>query len=172
MKRLAISALLALAASTVSASDNFDFTAHRVEAVYEGKLRLPDFNGRDKDFALFKTRITKAMKAGVSFAGEYSVAQFGCGTGCTSVVVASNRTGQLYGFPRGGENNQGLELKFDIGNKLVLARWYTDSLWETCVIESIVFDDGRWIAGDALASKGDEACSGDILAGVKKARSH
>ncbi|MBB6304762.1 hypothetical protein [Rhizobium leucaenae] len=170
MKRLAISALLALASSTVSASDNFDFTAHRVDAVYEGKPRLPDFNGRDKDFALFKTRITEAMKAGVTFAGEYSVAQFGCGTGCLNVVVANNRTGQLYGFPRGGEFNQGLELKFDRHSNLMVVRWYTDSLWETCIFESFVFDDGRWIAGDALAAKGDEACSGDVIAGVHKAR--
>jgi hypothetical protein len=172
MKRLAICALLTLVSSTVCASDNFDFAAHRVDAVYEGKLQLPDFKGRDKDFAPFKTRITEAMKAGATFAGEYAVAQFGCGTGCSKVVVANNRTGQLYGFPRGGEFDQGLELKFDRHSNLMVVRWYTDSFWETCVYESFVFNDGRWIAGDALASKGDEACSGDVIAGVNKARGH
>lgn len=172
MKRLAICALLALASPTVRASDDFDFATHRVDEVYEGKLRLPDFKGRDKDFAPFKTRITEAMKAGVTFAGEYSITQFGCGTGCSNVVVANNRTGQLYSFPRGGENNQGLELKFDRHSNLMVARWYTDSLWGTCVFESFVFNDGRWIAGDALASKEDEACSGDVIVGINKARGH
>jgi len=172
MKRLAICALLALVSPTVRASDNSDFAAHRVDEVYEGKLRLPDFKGRDKDFAPFKIRITEAMKAGVTFAGEYSITQFGCGTGCSNVVVANNRTGQLYSFPRGGESNQGLELKFDRHSNLMVVRWYSDSLWETCIFESFVFNDGRWIAGDALASKKDKACSGDVIVGINKARNY
>ncbi|UWU20158.1 hypothetical protein N2601_12725 [Rhizobium sp. CB3060] len=173
LKALGMACVLAAFSQGVAqAADSFDFAVHRVDAVYEGKLSLPDFKGRDKDFALFKTRITEAMKAGVTFAGEYSVAQFGCGSGCTNVVVASNRTGQLYSFPRGGENNQGLELKFDRHSNLMVMRWYTDSSWESCIFESFVFNDGRWIAGDALASKGDETCSGDVIAGVNKARGH
>lgn len=67
------------------------------------------------------------MKDGSGFAGEYSVIQFGCGTGCTSVVVANNRTGQLFSFPRGGEFNQGLTLEFNVNSNLMVARWYTDS---------------------------------------------
>ncbi len=130
----------------------------------------PAFDGRDKDFAPFKTRIVAAMKSGVSFAGEYSVAQVGCGTGCTNVVVANNRTGQLYHFPRGGEFNQALTLEHNADSNLMLARWYTDSLWETCVFESFLFDNGKWLANDAFAAKGDEICAGDVLEGAAKVR--
>ncbi len=144
----------------------------RIPKVYAGPSRRPDFKGRDKDFALFKTRISDAMKQGVTFAGEYSVAQFGCGTGCTRVVVANNRTGQLYGFPRGGEFNQALTLEFEPTSKLMLARWYTDSLWETCVIEALVFEEGKWLAEEAIAGKGDEVCEGGVAAGAAKARGY
>lgn len=174
MKRVegfVFAAVLALTTQTpVLSADSFDFTAYRLPDVYQGKLNLPDFKGRDKDFALFKTRIVDAMKAGVTFATELSVMQAGCGTGCSFVVVANNRTGKLYGFPRGGENNQALTLEYTVNSNLMLARWYTDSMWETCVIESFVFDDGRWIAKAAVAGKGGEFCEGSVAAGAEKAR--
>lgn len=162
-------ALVAASTGQVEAADNFDFAAHRVNVIYQGKLHLPDFKGRDKNFAPFKTRITAEMKAGVTFAGEYSVAQFGCGTGCTGVVVANNRTGQLYDFPRGGEFNQGLELQFALDSNLMLARWFTDSVWETCIFEAFVFDDGNWVSKEAFAGKGEKVCSGEVATGAAKA---
>lgn len=163
-------ALVAASTEQVAASDNFDFAGHHVDSIYRGKLNLPDFKGRDKGFASFKTRITDAMKAGVTFAGQYSVVQFGCGTGCTGVVIANNRTGQLYDFPRGGEYNQGLELQFARDSNLMLARWFTDSTWETCIFEAFVFDDGKWAAREAFAGKGEDVCSGEVAAGAAKAR--
>jgi hypothetical protein len=175
MKRVegfAIAAVLAFVTQThVLAADSFDFETYRVPDIYRSKPQLPDFKGRDKDFALFKTRIVDAMKKGVTFAGQYSTVQFGCGTGCSQVVVANNRTGQLYDFPRGGENNQALTLEYTVDSNLMLARWYTDSLWETCIIESFVLDGGRWIAKEALAGKGGEICEGGIAGGAVKARS-
>ena len=95
---------------TSAAASAFEFAEFPVAKTYRGKSVKPDFNGESKRFAFFKTRIMDAMKGGVTFAGEFSVAQFGCGTGCTSVIVANNRTGQLYSFPRGGEFNQALTL--------------------------------------------------------------
>jgi hypothetical protein len=174
MRRLAAIAawsfVLTLASHTVHAADNFDFGSYPSGGTYKGKLKLPDFKARDKVFASFKTRITEAMKEGVSFAGEYSVAQFGCGSGCTNVVVANNRTGQLYPFPRGGEYNQALELEYRVDSNLMLARWFTDSLWETCVIESFLFDGGQWIAKEAMAGRGDAQCSGSIAEAAQGAR--
>lgn len=162
--------LVAISQCLAQARDSFDFAAYPVGTSYQGRMQLPDFKARDKKFALFKTRIVEAMKEGVSFAGEYSIAQFGCGSGCTSVVVANNRTGELFDFPRGGEFNQALTLEFKANSKLMFARWYTDSLWETCVIESFVFDDGQWIAKDALAGNGDAVCSGNVAQGAIRAR--
>lgn len=170
MKKLIIFASLALVPFTASASDDFNFADYPIDKVYTGKPHAPQFVGDNEGLSSFKTRIKDAMAAGSGFAGEYSVAQFGCGTGCTSVVVANNRTGELYPFPRGGEFNQALTLAFTAKSNLMVARWYTDSLWETCVFESFLFDHGKWVAKDALASKGEETCSGDVLRGVAKAR--
>jgi hypothetical protein len=110
------------------------------------------------------------MKAGPNFAGEFSVIQFGCGAGCTSVVVANDRTGKLFDFPRGGEDNEALTLSFQVNSKLVVARWYTDSLWETCVFETLVFESEKWNTKGAVAAKGDAACEGDPVKGLAKAR--
>lgn len=154
------------------ADDNFDFAAHPVATIYQGTLNFPDFEGRDKDFALFKTRIVDAMRAGVTFAGQYTIVQFGCGTGCSQVVVANNRTGQLYDFPRGGEFNQALALEFKSDSNPMLARWYTDSLWEMCIFEFFVLDGGRWIAKEALTGKGGEVCEGSVAAGAKKVKGY
>ncbi len=150
----------------------FEFAEFPVAKTYRGKPAKPEFNGKSKGFASFKTRIMDAMKGGVTFAGDYSVAQFGCGTGCTTVIVANNRTGQLHGLPRGGEFNQALALEFEPTSKLMLARWYTDSLWETCVIEALVFEEGKWLAEEAIAGKGDEVCEGGVAAGAAKARGY
>ncbi|WP_313196157.1 hypothetical protein [Shinella zoogloeoides] len=163
-------ALVALSQAAVQAADRFDFNEYHVAKVYKGKLKLPDFKGREKGFADLSTRITEAMKEGVTFAGEYSVMEAGCGSGCTSVVVANNRTGEVYDFPRGGENNQALTLQFKPDSNLMLVRWATDPSWQTCVFESLAFDDGKWVAKDALAGQGDEVCDGDVVQGARKAR--
>ncbi|MCA1490479.1 hypothetical protein I6F11_06035 [Ensifer sp. NBAIM29] len=172
MKRALV--FLCLLASSAFANDRnaFEFSDFPATKTYVGATRKPDFKGRDKEFSLFTTRILEGMKDGPSFAGEHSVIQFGCGTGCTSVVVANNRTGQLFSFPRGGEFNQALALSFNVNSNLMVVRWYTDSLWETCVFESFLFDSGKWIANSAFASKGDETCSGDVSEGVSKARGY
>ncbi|MDR6819585.1 hypothetical protein J2X76_004777 [Neorhizobium sp. 2083] len=152
-------------------ADDIGFSAYPVESVYRGKPKTPDFAARDKAFSLFKTLILAGMKGGSTFAGEYSVIQFGCGASCTTVVVANNRTGELFDFPRGGETNQGLEVKFDLKSKLMLARWYTDTSWEGCIFESLLFQNGEWIAKTAVASGTagpSGGCDGDILERVKK----
>lgn len=169
MKKLIIFASLALVPFTASASDGFNFSAYTVGKVYTGKPHAPKFVGNNEGLSSFKRRIKDAMAGGSVFAGEFSVAQFGCGTGCSSVVVANNRTGDLYPFPRGGEFNQALTLAFTAKSNLMVARWYTDSHWETCVFEAFLFDDGKWVAKDALASKGDDVCSGDVIQGAYKA---
>lgn len=151
MRRVSLILFVCLMPFT-SLADDIGFSAYPAESIYRGKLKAPDFVGRNKAFSLFKTRILAGMKEGPTFAGEYSVIQFGCGTGCSMVIVANNRTGELFDFPRGGETNQGLELKFDLKSKLMFARWYTDSSWESCIFETLLFQNGEWIAKTAVAS--------------------
>lgn len=111
--------------------------------VYKGKVKLPDFNGRDKDFRLFRTTITKEMLEGVNFAGEYRVNQVGCGAQCTFVFVSSNRTGEVFDFPRGGDDNHLMTLGFGLHSRLMMAQWASYEP-DRCVLEYLVFDAGRW----------------------------
>lgn len=147
---------------SASALDKLSFQKYPSVRPYKGKAAQPDFLHKDKDFANFKTRILSGMKNGVTFAGEFSVIQFGCGTGCSNVIVANNRTGRLFSFPRGGETNQALTLKFQPNSKLMLARWYTDSLWETCMMETFVFDNGNWLTINSNPSKEAQICDAFI----------
>lgn len=166
-----LAATFAIWLPRVALADSLDFLQYPVESVYRGEAATPDFINRDKSFSTFRTRILKGMKAGPAFAGEYAIIQIGCGTGCSSVLVANERTGELSDFPRGGEQNQGLELQFDVKSSLMLARWYTDSIWDHCVFESFVFDKGVWAAKTSVATGvGDskDACDGNVADGFRK----
>lgn len=63
------------------------------------------YNGRNapvkltKDDMAFRTRLRNAAKDKRNFAGEYIVAQWGCGAECLSTVVISARTGKIYDVP-------------------------------------------------------------------------
>lgn len=50
---------------------------------------------------LFRTRIRKAAREGPNFAGHYTVADWGCGTACESMVVVDAETGAVYEGPFG-----------------------------------------------------------------------
>ncbi|MQY50083.1 hypothetical protein GAO09_29050 [Rhizobiales bacterium RZME27] len=139
------------------------FTDYPVASIYRGKARAPESDDRSRNLAVPLSDISKSVKRGVQFAGEYAVAQAGCGTGCSNVVFASLRTGKLLSFPRGGETNQGLELEFRTDSRQMLVRWFTDSFWETCVYETFILDDGRWTPKISLPSKNKEACENSSL---------
>jgi hypothetical protein len=83
------------------------------------------------------------MAQGPDFAGEFSVIQFGCGTGCSVVMVANNRTGQPYSFPRGGEDNMYLNLKYSRDSRLMIAQWGSYDSGK-CYMEYFVFIKGAW----------------------------
>lgn len=63
------------------------------------------YNGRNapvkltKDDQPFRTRIRNAAKEKRNFAGEYILAQWGCGAECLTTVVISARTGKVYTVP-------------------------------------------------------------------------
>jgi hypothetical protein len=116
-KVLRVVALLLGLQIGIAAAADYPFELYGTGAIYQGKLRYPDFRNRDHEFASFRTRIKGGVQQGVNFAGHYSLIQFGCGTGCTQVLVTDVSTGKVYSFPRGGDDNMYLELNF--GNYMV-----------------------------------------------------
>jgi hypothetical protein len=52
-----------------------------------------DVSGRDA--REFRTRLREAGKAGVNFAGHYTIASWGCGTGCLGWAVIDQKSGKV-----------------------------------------------------------------------------
>ena len=134
-------------ATQMSATGQLSWEQFGVASAYSGKTALPDFKGRERAFKDFRIRIVDGMKNGPNFAGTFSVVQFGCGTGCTFVVIANNKTAELYNFPRGGEDNMYLQLNFELKSRLIVAQW---SDGDNCILE-----DFEWIGKERkfLANK-------------------
>ncbi|MGB8290818.1 MAG: hypothetical protein WCE42_23460, partial [Rhizobium ruizarguesonis] len=138
-----------------------DATDFPVGRVYRGKTAKPDFSRSNAHFRDFRTRIRQGMAGGPGFAGEYSVIQFGCGTGCSAVIVASNKTGQPYSFPRGGEDNMYLTLKYQLDSRLMVAQWGSYDSGK-CIMEYFDFANGIWSAIARREIGPLDACYKDI----------
>ena len=108
---------------------------------------MPDFQGRDRNFNNFRTRIRNGIQEGANFAGRYKVIQFGCGTGCSFVIVGDVSTGRVYNFPHGGEYDQMLRLEYRISSKLIRA-WWVPSLEDMnrCLHEDLLLEEGRFVS--------------------------
>ncbi|PDT79782.1 hypothetical protein [Sinorhizobium sp. BJ1] len=132
----------------------------------KGKTVLPDFKKRDRDFNSFRTRIREGMKQGPNFAGHYSVIQFGCGTGCSGVVVADNQTGRPDRFPRGGEENMYLDLQFQVDSRLLAAQWLEYGT-NRCVIEFFDYDRQTWKVVSKVDVGGADACYRSISNNIR-----
>ena len=124
--------------------------------VYRGVLAMPDFEGRDREFKDFRTRIRNGIREGTNFASRYKVIQFGCGTGCSFVVVADVSTGRVYSFPHGGEYDQMLQLEYRVSSNLVRARWVPNlGNMDRCLQEDFLLKDGHFVS---LGKSGLAAC--------------
>lgn len=99
------------------------FETFPVEPPYRGATSLPDFSGRDKNYADYRTRISGAVKEGPDYASKYKVLQIGCGAGCRFVFVIDVSTGKVIDFPLGGEENLHLQLTYRLDSNLIEARW-------------------------------------------------
>jgi len=133
---------------------------------YSGPNNYPDFGGRDRKFSNFRTRIADGMTDGPKFAGEYSVIQFGCGTGCSVAYLGNNRTGEVFDVPVGGENNMYLNLKFQLDSRLLVAQWADDDPGK-CFVDFFSFDDGTWTELMKREVGSADACSKTVAENLR-----
>ncbi len=122
-----------------------DPVAFKVRETFSGKTRLPDFRGRDREFNSLRTRIRNGLREGPNFAGHYSLIQIGCGSGCSFVVVADNKTGEPRNFPLGGESNMYLQLDYRRDSRLLSVQW-ADYDTDRCYAEFFDFVGDTWKA--------------------------
>ena len=140
-------AIVAVAVLITAANADQPFDKFLVGEVYRGPPVVPDFQGRDRDFKNYRTRIRNGIKEGPNFAGRYKVIQFGCGTGCTVVIVADVSTGRVYSFPHGGEYDQELRLEYRISSNLIRAWWVPNpENTDRCLQEDFLLRDGHLVS--------------------------
>lgn len=123
--------------------------------VYRGPIVFPQFNGRDKAYSIYRTRIMNEMRTGPNFAGRYAILQFGCGTGCTFVFSSDVSTGRIYDFPYGGEEFQMMDLKFDVKSRDVDVIWTSDGV---CMRDTLRWNGMKFISINKMAVSRPSGC--------------
>lgn len=124
--------------------------------VYQGRVQMPDFRGRDRSYATYQTRIANGMRSGPNFAGRYAVVEIGCGTGCRFVVVGNVATGQLFNFPYGGEEYQSLWLTYNVKSNVVEAQWVSD---DRCNKDTLRWNGVRFASVNRRVVGGTSRCN-------------
>ncbi|MCJ2138464.1 hypothetical protein [Methylobacterium sp. E-066] len=131
-----------------------DFAAYAADP-YRGAINLPDFRGRDREHATYRTRIMAGAKSGPNFAGYLAMTQIGCGSSCSFVPVVDLRTGRVLNFPLGGEDNLSLDLQYRVDSRLVSARWVSE---ERCQQEELIWTGTAFQRGTVRDLGDREVC--------------
>ncbi|WP_182417262.1 hypothetical protein [Bartonella sp. HY038] len=131
-----LGALFVTAFLLISPAQAQKFENYPATQIYKGKqakLQLTKDNGG----LTFKTRITEAAKKGVNFAGQYSIVEIGCGSSCLIAYVVDLKSGKLFSFPLGGEENYQMQLQYKPNSRLIKVVWNDINAAQNkaCVIE-------------------------------------
>ncbi len=73
------------------------FTDFAVPESFHGKPATPILATRSQ--RMFRTAIREAAAKGQNFAGHYTIAEWGCGSGCMSSAVVDAVTGKVFAAP-------------------------------------------------------------------------
>ena len=106
-------------------------------SVYRGPVVSPNFTGRDRAFAPYRTRIITELNRGPNFAGRYAIIEIGCGTSCRIAFIADLQTGRMYRFPYGGEAYYGLWLTYTVRSDMISAQWLEGN---QCIKEDMLWN--------------------------------
>ncbi|WP_245586687.1 hypothetical protein [Pleomorphomonas oryzae] len=153
-------------AAGATSKTKFSPADYPAKVIFTGQTRLPDFKGRDRDFNTYRTRIRDGMRVGPNYAGQYSVIQIGCGTGCSFVIVGDNQSGRPMNFPRGGEDNMYLQLQFRLDSRLLAAQWANYDSGK-CYVEWFDFEGENWKPLAKIEAGNTDACYKDIAENIR-----
>jgi hypothetical protein len=70
-----------------------------IPSIYKSSVSSPDLKAADRlpdADERYRESVTLDALRGPNFAGQYTIAGWSCGTGCSSMVVVDSRTGTLY----------------------------------------------------------------------------
>lgn len=103
---------------------------------YDGILHRPDFQGRQRSFRSYRTRISEAVDEGPVFAGNVALAVMGCGTDCSMGYAIDLDSGNIVDLPVGGERTPDLALDYRRDSRLLKAAWLPNLQNEHCTAEA------------------------------------
>lgn len=148
--------LLMSGLAAITASAQPPSTKLPMDSVYQGRIVLPDFKGRDKEFSTFRTRIREEMKSGPNFAGHYAIVVIGCGMGCRFAFIGDVANGQMFQFPYGGEEHLEMILSFNVKGSNVGVRWVSG---DNCMSDTLLWNGAQFQStGHARRSSKRELC--------------
>jgi hypothetical protein len=75
------------------------FTDYPAPEVSHSVPDMPKFSTRGQ--RRFRTVIRDWVKKGPNFAGHFTIAEWGCGTGCEQIAVVDNKSGDVFEGPFG-----------------------------------------------------------------------
>lgn len=107
----------------------YGFEKFPVRGAYSGNSVMPDFSGRDRRFAYYRTLIRETMKARPNFARKYSMIQIGCGSDCSTLYVGDHSNGRIVQFPRGAGKNSVISIHHQVDSRLLIVRWQYNSAY-------------------------------------------
>src|SRR5215472_4297169 len=73
------------------------FEDYAASADFKGKPAAPIL--ATKGDRMFRTQIRDAARKGPNFAGHYTIAEWGCGSGCVSLAVVDAVSGKVFAAP-------------------------------------------------------------------------
>jgi hypothetical protein len=86
-------------ASALSAQKTPQLEDYPVTSIFTGTPAAPKFQTAGQ--RRFRTVIRDGAAKGPNFAGHYTIAQWGCGTGCVQMAVVDLQSGDVYEGPFG-----------------------------------------------------------------------
>lgn len=120
----------------------------------QAQATLPDFSGRDAWAGNYRTRIVEGLRKGPNFAGHYSLIEIGCGTSCLFAYLADARSGQVFSFPYGGEEQYELSLHYVLDSPRLTATWMRDEA--SCIRQDLEFNGTEFIVlGETIIPRQD-----------------
>lgn len=143
------------AGGSIDAVERAALARYPAATIYRGAPRLPDFQGRDRDYATYRTRLRNAMGQGANFAGNLALLQIGCGTGCSFAFAGDVRNGQVFSFPIGGEDYYSLDLRYQLESRAVVAYWQAN---QRCMRDIFVWSGKEFVASGQADIGNAETC--------------
>jgi hypothetical protein len=106
MKDALVLLLLTISVALASAQNQekepvwaFKFQDYAVKNIFQGKPAPPILISKSQ--RMYRTMIREGAAKGPNFAGHYTIAQWGCGSACASIVVVDAVSGRVYDAPFG-----------------------------------------------------------------------